>query len=129
MLAVPAIVVTLAVLKSPWFLALLLLPPLMNNLPRFVGGLLASLFCGSEHMDVVIQEDRIGYLIGQTRLWLPLHEIVRVKRFGDVWAIVSHAANIYIPISVVDEKYITHMRVVSDKARRAPRSTPCGRSR
>jgi len=125
MLAVPAIVVTLAVLKSPWFLALLLLPPLMNNLPRFVAGLFVSLLCGSEHMDVVIEEDRIGYLIGQNRLWLPLQEIVRLKRFGDVWAIVSHAANIYIPISVVDEKYVAHMRAVSDKRQERSRSKPC----
>ena len=65
MLVVPAIVVTLAVLKSPWFLALLLLPPLTNNLPRFVAGLLTPLLFGSERMDVVIEEDRIGYWIGQ----------------------------------------------------------------
>ncbi len=118
MLAVPAIVVTLAVLKSPWFLALLLLPPLLNNLPRFVGGLLTPLLFESERMDVAIEEDRIGYLIGQDRLWVPLQEIVRVERFGDVWAIVSTAANIYIPVSAVDEKYIAHVRAMSERGRK-----------
>ena len=117
MLAVPAIVITLAALKSPWFLALLLLPPLMNNLPRFVAGLLTPLFFGSERMDVVIEEDRIGYLFGQDRRWLRLHEIVRVERFGDVWAIVSSAANIYIPVSAVDEKYIANLRAMSGRLR------------
>ena len=119
MLAVPAIVVTLAVLKSPWFLALLLLPPLLNNLSRFVAGLLTLLLFGPERMDVAIEEDRIGYLIGQNRLWLPLQEIVRVGRFGDVWAIVSTAANIYIPVSAVDEKHIAHIRAMSQRSRKA----------
>ena len=118
MLAVPAIVVTLAVLKSPWFLALLLLPPLLNNLPRFLAGLLTHVLFGPERMDVAIEEDRIGYLIGQDRLWLPLHEIVRVERFGDVWTIVSTAANIYIPVSAVDEKYIAHIRAMSGSGRK-----------
>ena len=118
MLAVPAIVVTLAVLKSPWFLALLLLPPLLNNLPRFVAGLLTPLLFGPERMDVAIEEDRIGYLIGQDRLWLPLQEIVRVGRFGDVWAIVNTAANIYIPVSAVDEKHIAHIRAMSERGRK-----------
>ncbi len=115
MLAVPAIVVTLAFLKSAWFLALLMLPPLMNNLPRFFAGLLTPFLFGPRRMDVAIEEDRIGYLIGQDRLWLPFHEIVRVRRFGNVWTIVSHAANIYIPVSAVDEKYIAHIRTMSVK--------------
>ena len=118
MLAVPAIVVTLAVLKSPWFLLLLLLHPLLNNLPRFVAGLLTPLLFGPERMDVAIEEDRIGYLIGQDRLWLPLQEIVRMERFGDVWAIVSTAANIYIPVSAVEEKHIAHMRAMSERGRK-----------
>ena len=124
MLAVPAIVVTLAVLKSPWFLALLLLPPLLNNLPRFIAGLVAPLLFGSERVDVAIEEDRIGYLIGQDWLWLPLQEIVRVERFADVWAIVSTAANIYIPISAVDEKHIARMQARSERGRKAQSLRP-----
>ncbi len=117
MLGVSAIVVTLAVLMSPWFLAVLLLPPLLNNLPRFVGGLLTPLLFDSVRMDVAIEEDRIGYLIGPDRLWVPLREIVRVERFGDVWAIVSTVANIYIPVSAVDENCIAHLRAMSEKLR------------
>jgi hypothetical protein len=77
-------------------------------------------------MDVAIEEDRIGYLIGQDRLWVPLQEIVRVERFGDVWAIVSAAANVYIPVSAVDEKYIAHMRAMSKKRQESARPTPRG---
>ena len=126
MLVVPAIVVTLAVLKSPWFLLMLLLPPLMNNLPRFVAGLASALLLGSQRMDVVIEEDRIGDLFGQDRQWLPLEEIVRVERFGDVWVIVSHSSVIDIAVSAVDEKYIAHMRAMSEKGRKAHGLRPGG---
>ena len=119
MVAVPAIVIALALLKSPWFLVILFLPPMMNNLPRFVAGFVNPLLLGSQHMDVVIEEHRIGYLFGQDRQWLPLEEIVRVERFGDVWAILSSGAVIDIPVSAVDEKYIAHIRAMSEKGRKA----------
>lgn len=118
MLAVPAVVVILAVLKSRWFLMILLLPPMFNNLPRFVAGLVNSLLLGSQRMDIVIEQQRIGYLFGQDRKWLPLEEIIRVERFADVWVILSSDAVIDIPISVVDETYIAHVRAMSNTGRK-----------
>jgi hypothetical protein len=110
MVVVPAGVVTLAVLKSPWFLLLLLLPPLMNNLPPFIAGLVNPLLRGSRRMDVVIEEHRLGYLCGPDWQWLPLEDIVRVERFGDVWVITSSDAIIEIPVSAIDERCIAHLR-------------------
>ncbi|HEU0006103.1 MAG TPA: hypothetical protein VFS12_08945 [Terriglobia bacterium] len=124
MVAVPAIVVALAVLKSPWFLLILLLPPLMNNLPRFVAGIVNPLLLGSQPMDVVIEQDRIGCLYGQDRQWLPLEEIGRVQRFGDVWVITSSCTVIDIPVSAVDET-IAHIRAMSEKGQEGARPTPC----
>jgi hypothetical protein len=121
-----AIVVTLAVRKSPWFLVILLLPPMMNNVPRFIAGCVSPLFSGRLHMDLVIEKDRIGYRFGQDRQWLPLEEIVRIERFGDVWVIVSSGPAIDIPVSAVDEKYIAHMRAISKKRQESARPTPRG---
>ena len=127
MLAVPAIVVALAVRTSPWFLLILLLPPLTNNLPRFLAGIANSLVLGPQRMDVVIEDARIGYLFGQDRQWLPLEEIVRVERFGDVWVIVSSGIGIDIPVSAIDAKSIAHIRALSEKGRRGRRRHPADR--
>jgi len=105
MLTVPAVVVTLAVLESPWFLMMLLLPPMLNNLPPFVAGFAHSLLLGSQRMDVVIEQERIGYLVGPDRKWAS----------ADVWVILSRSAVIEIPISVVDERYIAHVQAMSKK--------------
>ncbi len=115
MVAIVAIIVAMAVLKSPWFLLLLLLPPMMNNLPRFIGGFMNPLVFGSQRMEVVIEQNRLGCLFGQEQQWLPLQEIVRVERFGDVWAILCSGPVIDIPVSAVDEKYIAHIRAMSEK--------------
>jgi hypothetical protein len=116
--AVPALVVVLAVLRSPWFLVVLLLPPFFNNLPRFIGGLANALVVRSQRMDVVIEGDRIGCVFGQRREWLPLEEIIRVERFGNVWAILGSGVAIEIPVSEVDEPLIARMRAMSKKGRK-----------
>ena len=115
MLVVPALIIGLAALKSRWFLLLLLVPPLPNNVPRFVAGVVTPLLFRSERMDIVLEENRIGYLIGQDRFWLPLEEIQRVERFADVWTIVSPAASIYIPVSAIDETHMTRVRATARK--------------
>lgn len=121
LLAVVAGVVALAVLKSPWFLVILLLgiPPL-NNLHWFVAGFVNPLLFRTLHMDVVIEEGRIGYLFGADRQWVPLAEIARVERVGGVWAIlISGGTGIDIPVSAIDEKYIAHIRAMSAAGRKA----------
>jgi hypothetical protein len=110
MVVVPAIIVALAVLKSPWFLLLLLLPPLLNNVPPFIAGLVHPFLWGSRRMDVVIDEHRLGHLVGSDWQWLRLEDIVRVERFGDVWVITGPDAVIDIPVSAIDERCIAHLR-------------------
>jgi hypothetical protein len=114
-----AVIITLAVLKSLWFLLILLLPPMFNNLPRFVGGLASSLLLNSQRMDIVIEQQRIGCLFGQDRKWFHLEEVTRVERFADVWVILSPDSVIDIPVSVVDEKHIAHVQAMSQQGRKA----------
>ena len=97
---------------------MLLLPPMLNNLPPFLTGFAHSLLLGSQRMDVILEQERIGYLVGQDRKWLPLEEITRVERFADVWVILSSSSVIEIPSSVVDERYIAHVQAVCKKGRK-----------
>jgi hypothetical protein len=110
MLVVPAGVIALAALKSPWFLLVLLVPPLPNNLPPFIAGLVNPLLWGSRRVEVVIDEHRIGNSFGQDWQWLPLEDISRVKRFGDVWVIASSDTVIDIPVSAIDERCMARLR-------------------
>ncbi len=107
---VPAAVLALAIAASPWFLALLLLPPFFNNLPRFAGGFVNVLRVRSQRMDLVLERDRIGFGTGREREWLPLEEIVRVERFGDVWVLLGGGVGIDVPVSALDERHIDRIR-------------------
>jgi hypothetical protein len=118
MLAAPAVVVALAVVKSPWFLLMLMLPPLWNNVPRFLGGLASGLLVGSQRMDVVIEPQRIGNLVGAERQWSALEEVTRVERFADMWVIQSADSVIDVPVSVVDPEYMAHVRAMSKEGRK-----------
>jgi hypothetical protein len=118
-LAIPVIVVILAVLKSPWFLLVLLLPPMFNNLPRFVGGLANALLVSTRRMDVVVEPQRLGHLFGQERRWIPLEEVTRVARFADVWVILTTDSVVDIPASLIDEAYLAHVRAMSREGREA----------
>jgi len=117
MVVVPALVVGLAVMKSLWFLLLLLVPPLTNNLPRFVAGFVQPLLWGSRSMDVFIDADRIGFLHGKDRHWLPLADVDRVDRGDDLWMISSSDARIDIPVAAIDEACLAHLRERSAAAR------------
>jgi hypothetical protein len=114
--AIVAGVVTLAVRKSPWFLVILLLgiPPL-HNLHRLVAGFVVPLLCRPMRMDVVIEEDRIGFGCRGGQEWLPLAEIKHVERFADVWSIGCGDALINIPVGAVEERTIDHVRAASAK--------------
>jgi hypothetical protein len=65
---------------------------------------------GSRRVEVVIDEHRIGNSFGQDWQWLPLEDISRVKRFGDVWVIASSDTVIDIPVSAIDERCMARLR-------------------
>ncbi len=119
-------VIVLAVLKSLWFLLILLIgvPPL-NNLHRLLAGLVNPLVFGPLRMDVTIEENRMGYRLGQVERWIPSDEIVRVERFGDVWVILtSDGAGIDIPVSMIAEEPMEHLRAMSQRARASTAAEP-----
>ena len=108
---VVAVAVILAILKSPWYLLLLVFPPIANNATRFLAGCVNPFIVAPQPMDVMIETDRIGYMRGRERRWLPLEDIFRVERFGDTWAIMSRAGEaIIVPVSVLDESGVAHIR-------------------
>ncbi|HEV8306889.1 MAG TPA: hypothetical protein VGW35_04425 [Methylomirabilota bacterium] len=119
MVAITAFVFAMAWWASPWFLlSLVVLFPAWNNVVLCVAGFVRPLLFGPMHVDVVVEEDRIGQRVGQAWHWLPLEKVDRVARFGGVWAILSLSnISIYIPASAIDEKYIAHVRAVMGKSR------------
>ncbi len=116
LLTIVAVVVALAVLKSAWFLLILLvgLPPI-NNLHNLLAGFLQPLLLGPQQVEVTLEESRIGFRFGsgsdKEPTWLPLEEIVHVERFGDVHTLLGAGGiAINIPVTLVDARYLEHVR-------------------
>ncbi len=109
-----------AALFSRWFLLLLLvgLPP-FTWVQRFLAGLMRALFIRTVHMDIVIEENRLGYASRKDREWLFYDWINEIGKFGgDMWGIVFQGGiGIDIPASAVDERYIDHMRAMVEYAK------------
>jgi hypothetical protein len=106
-------VVLLACATSMWFLLLLLigLPPI-SFVHRFVGGLVNCLLYRRVPMDLIIEEDRLGYDVGADRRWLDLKDVAEVERFGgDTWCILyPDGTGIDIPVALVDDKLLDHLQ-------------------
>jgi hypothetical protein len=115
MLGIVAVVIGLAWRVSPWFLlAFFLLFPAWNNAALFVAGLLRPLLFGRQHVDIVVEQDRVGQQVGATWHWVPLAEVDRVTRLGGVWAVLKFSdISIYLPASAVDPTCITHIQAKS----------------
>jgi hypothetical protein len=106
-------VASLAWLVSPWFLLLFLVwvPP-MSFVQRFAAGIVQPLLYGPLHMDLVIEEDRLGYLVHGDRRWLAHGDIARLERFGaGTWRIhYPDGTGLDIPASLVDPQLLDHLR-------------------
>jgi hypothetical protein len=118
MLGIVAVVIGLAWRVSPWFLlSLLVLFPAWNNVALFVAGLVRPLLSGREHVDVVVEHDRIGQRVGTAWHWVPLAEVDRVTRLGGVWAVLKFSdISIYVPASAIDETCVAHIKAKSRQA-------------
>jgi hypothetical protein len=123
MLGIVAFVLGMSWKVSPWFLlALAVLFPAWNNAVLFVAGLVRPLLFGPQHVDVVVEEDRIGQRVGPAWHWVPLGQVDRVARFGGVWTILKFSdIAIYVPAAAIDERHIAHIRATSEKHRQEAR--------
>lgn len=111
-----AVVVGLSYLVSPWFLLILLLPIPFENLHRFIAGLVQPLFFARQHMEVVIEDDRLGYARSGRYEWLAFDRIYGIDRFSDdTWTIDTHEGIVIsIPVSAIDQRVIDHLRAAME---------------
>jgi hypothetical protein len=70
-------------------------------------------------MDVVVEENGLGYATKSDRLWIFLDGIIRIQKYSkDTWTIFHfNGTVISIPVHAIDEKYIEHMRKKGERGR------------
>jgi len=105
-----ALVVYLAVSVSPWFALLILLPLFLVR--GFIIGLVNVIFVGVHHMDVIVEENGLGYATQSDRLWIFLDGIIWIQKYSkDTWTISHHNGTVIsIGTAAIEERYIQHMR-------------------
>ena len=104
-----ALFVALAVSVSAWLAPLILLPLWLAR--GFVIGLVDVIFVGVRHMDVIVEENALGWATESERLWIFLDGIIRIQKYSkDTWTIFHHnGAVVNIPIAAIEERYVEHM--------------------
>ncbi len=107
-----AVVVWLSYRISPWFLFVLLVPIPFGNLHRLIAGLVEPLFVAKRHMEITIEENRLGYSQSGRYAWLSLDSIYGIDQFSkDAWTIDTHdGIVITIPVSAIEQRIIDHLR-------------------
>jgi hypothetical protein len=115
--AVMALLIWAAALRSPWFLLFLLAP--LWVLRGFVAGVLNIAFVPVQHMDVVINEQGLGFLAGGERWWVFLDSIVHIARFrDDLWSFgCYHGELISVPAVLIGQETLAHVRTRSEWGR------------
>ncbi len=104
-----ALFVYLAVSVSPWLALLILLPLWLVR--GFIIGLVNVIFVGVHHMDVIVEENGLGYATESDRLWIFLDGIIRIQKYSkDTWTISHHNGTVIsIPTAAIEERYVQHM--------------------
>ena len=89
----------------------------------FIVGLVDVAFNPVRHMDIKIEENGLGFMTKMDRMWLFLDGVIRIEKLhDDVWTVCHHNGTVVnIPVAVIDEKYIDHMRQKGEWGR-----TPAG---
>ncbi len=102
--------VDLTVSVSPWLAPLILLPLWLTR--GFIIGLINVIFVGVQHMDVIVEENGLGYAIDSDRFWIFLDGIIRIQKYSrDTWTISHHNGTVIsIPTTAIEERYVEHMR-------------------
>lgn len=112
-----ALIIVLSVSTSLWFAPLIVLPLWLAR--RFIVGLLNVIFVRIQHMDIIVEENGLGFATPKDRLWLFLDGIIRIQKYSkDTWTIFHHNGTVInIPVDAIEERYIDHMRIMAEKGR------------
>lgn len=109
----------LAAVVTPWFLVLLALPLLVTRgLVAFVAELVAV---AERPVDVLVEADRLGVLVGAGRVWLDLDGVIQVYRSEPgVWTLLHiDGAVLTIPAAAVTAGQLDFLKGFALRAWRA----------
>ncbi|MDB5308221.1 MAG: hypothetical protein JWO38_2423 [Gemmataceae bacterium] len=118
----------LSVVVSRWFLPLLLLPPLAYR--GFFAFLFDLVVRSVKPVDVLVEDDRLGVLVGGERKWLPLAGVIQVYRSEDrtTWTVLHlNGSVLTIPAGAIAADQLDHLKGFARRAaeaRRAPAGHP-----
>jgi hypothetical protein len=116
----------LSSLVSRWFLVFWVVPLWAGGrwFWGFPKGLLNVVFVPLQHMDIIVEETGLGFLVKGERFWVFLDGIRSIERHcEDTWTILHRNGTVInIPVAAIDERYIDHMRTMAEK-----RKTPEGK--
>ncbi len=102
---------------SMWFLFLLIVPLWIAR--GFIVGICQVILVPVLHMDIIIEENGLGYLLGQERRWIFLDGILRFKKYyEDTWTIFHfNGTMINIPGAAMTDEQIEHLKLSAARAR------------
>jgi hypothetical protein len=104
---------------SWWYLPLFLfaLWYVFWHSPGFIIGLIDVIVWRKRPMDVIVNENAIGILAGEERLWMSLDGILRIDKLcKDTWTIYHYNGTIIsIPAAIITDEQIGFMKYVAER--------------
>ena len=100
---------------SPWLL-LGLIAVLRLTKGFFIG--LSNIITQPKHeMDILVEENGLGYLAGGERWWVPLDGVLKVgKIHPDVWTVFHYNGTVInIPVGVITDEQIKHLQSKAER--------------
>jgi hypothetical protein len=96
--------------RSPWFLLFSIAP--LWVLRGLIAGIVQVSFMPAQHMNIIINEQGLGFMTGNQRWWVHLDSIVRIDRYrDDLWTFACyHGEMISVPVSLISEEALAHVR-------------------
>jgi hypothetical protein len=85
--------------------------------PGFILGLIDVTVWRKRPMDVIVNENAIGILVGEDRLWMSLDGILRIDKLSkDTWTIYHNNGTIIsIPAAIITDEQIGFMKYVAER--------------
>ena len=105
----------LAVHVSPWFLPLLLLPPVMyRSLVAFAFDLVVR---GGRAVEVTADDDGLEVRSAGAARWLPLDGVFQVFRAGDIWTVLHLDGTVLtIPVEAITAGQVEYLKAFARRA-------------
>lgn len=115
LVAASVLMFALCVFAKWWLFPLLLL--VLWFCKGFWIGLIDVVAHPVRKMDVIVEENGLGFLVGGQRWWIFLDGVVGIDRFcRDTWTIRHHNGHVInIPVSAISEEQLQHIRDAAKK--------------